>query len=208
MRFNRVPAHHLDKPQLGQESAAQVWLPSAFPKIKSGAPSYEGIEADLLGETRILGIDVVRMAMAFDADQRRRSQLGHDAVVFALACESGNDQADQPFNRAGGKVVRVGSVTYQDADRALQEPDMMVGGVIFTADDPSADKPLRDARPHFMVRATRDKRGPNLYFSKLGREGPVVLSSVEDLMPFYDIKTIGVASHFYTAPFENRAIGQ
>lgn len=181
---------------------ARVWLPEPESADQQPDRAAEVVDISLGGHRRVVAAHPLRTAAEFNMDARRRTQLGHDCAIFALACVTGDSFRNQRFNQAGGLVVKIGALTYSSfpPEAQLMEPEIEPGEVAFTANADPDDADFFKVEPHLLVRASVDEGSP-LYFSKLGTDGPVILSELGQVMDFYPTKTVGVADDLHAESF-------
>jgi hypothetical protein len=193
MRFRPARVNNLET-----GTQAFVWEPDIYSIAKTYTRSGSLVTAEVGRQRRMFDARLVDIAAAFMRTRGRREQLGHDCAVFALACATDNLFSDTTFNRPGGKIVKIKRFKY-DTD-GQEEPATEVGEITFTADtDPVEDDFL--SAPHLLVRANVDQDTP-LYFSKLGRSGPVVLSTFASMAEYYTVTTAGTAEGLCVAAYE------
>jgi len=133
---------------------------------------------------------LVDLALQFNADLDHRKTLRQDSAVFALACVMNDPLSDVPFYRPGGKAVDYGDVKF-DLDMESEEiPPVAPGEVVaLGVQDPQDERNLLIG--HCLVRASTDYDIQALYFSKLGVDGRVVLSTYESMAQFYGTERAG-----------------
>lgn len=158
-------------------------------------------------KTLVVPSTLVRMVIEFGLTPKERTArtlLGHDCIVFALACETGHSQTDIPFGREANRLVNVANfdISVTDGDGFMGEPYLSAGEVAFTADalPTSPDFAVPEvARMHFMVRAAEDEHGP-IYLSKFGTLGPVAAHRLDASLGYYPAQTVGQARGFSAGP--------
>lgn len=195
MRF--APAF-ATKPETGVR--VPLWIPDVYSTYPTDKREPTLLTTTVGGRQRVLLSRLVDIAVDFTRTLERRAQLGHDCAVFALACETGNLQAGTLFNQPGGQIVKIANLDAEARERQQeQEPVTQAGEISFTT---SADRDLHGdlVNPHFLVHASADTGTP-LYFSKLGTEGLVVLSTYDSIAELYDVTSAGVAEGFYTEAY-------
>jgi hypothetical protein len=197
MRFVRTETTRTDTGAL-----AEVYIHIDTPSINV-SPTDPLIEVDVEGESRLLLGSALAMMLSFNRDQSRRTQLGHDCGVFALACELNQPLEETRFGPGHTRATCTNySIRYEEPDGFMAEPDLEAGQIALTTDSIPTDPGFLSAKSdlHFMVRASgRDGENP-LYLSKLGSVGPVVLHELTDLSEFYPAQTVGQASGFQIIP--------
>ena len=142
------------------------------------------------GHERELMTDVLAMMMKFNSDASGRAQLKHDCHVFALACQTGDDQRGVSFDlENGGSIIKtVGEEFAGDAE----EPSTTPGGIVSVRDQTPDDAlEFGMAGRHVMVRASIDYYEP-LYVSKPGVNAAVAVHNFEAAANFYNAQSAGI----------------
>jgi hypothetical protein len=161
---------------------SMVWLP------ESGKLSQDEPHILLRDEPRELSPDVLAMAASFEKDHESRRKLGHDCIAFALACQTNDTLTGQEFGVS--RRISLGEFTESNDDDNSNAGDViLLAGTNF-----SLRKPRNIG--HFMVKASVDDL-EDLYFSKLGTSGPVVLSNLENMKHYYSMDFVGKAKSLY-----------
>lgn len=173
-------------------ATAKIYLPEDYAALDQIVdPRIKLLECEVGDKQRLLGINVLRMMQTFNSDLDLRRSLGHDCVVFALACTTGHSYAGCKFNPSTASV-NIANYNFRLPHAGasfLQEPDIDVDQVAFTIDASPTDPDFR-VKPHefhFMVKATgrHDFYSPPLYASKFGTLGPVALHTLNAAHDFY-----------------------
>jgi hypothetical protein len=192
MRFVPSTIRHLDT-----GSVQDIFLPEP---IKAGWHEDElsDVAEVVVGDsTVVMPTHLIRHVIEFGLTERereRRTQLGHDCLVFALACESGDSQTDVGFGPNSNRAVHIAdfNINVTPEHGYMTEPNLEAGQIAFTADALPNFK-AEDANMHFMVRAGTDSQG-TLYLSKFGPRGPIAAHRLDASLGFYPAKTLGHAS--------------
>jgi hypothetical protein len=176
------------------ESAAQDTEPSDV-----DSPPQQHISAYVDGELRVLSGPAVAMAQEFQRTAAERTERGHDCVMFAAACQSGESYQD--VNKGpGGVTTFVGydKLARGAADKVDQQTK--AGDAVMIA---ARAKPtdMGAHRAHVLVKATADS-GPGLYLSKGGPGGKVLLTSLAAMMHVYDVPFVGTVNQILVHPYE------
>jgi hypothetical protein len=154
-----------------------------------GELGFDGTHTEVIvaSEPRLVLSSLARLAQTFNGQLSERKELGHDCLIFALAADTGDDQAGRDFMseykvNLDGMPLPSQPTEPQSRPRDIlltstkhqSDPDFLIGG--------------RDAF-HFSVRASVDGGEP-LYVSKFGTIGSVMLhpfGSVSELYPWQHI---------------------
>lgn len=146
---------------------------------------------------------VIEFGLTNDERELRR-RLGHDCLVFALACETGDSQVGVQFGTEFNQLVHVRNfdINVTPEDGFMGEPELDEGQIAFTANalphNPDFLVPNK-ARMHFLVRAGSDEQG-SIYLSKFGQLGPVVAHRLSTSLDYYPAQTVGQASGLSIGP--------
>lgn len=183
--FSKVTGTHATT-----DARAEFWMP----RIEHLSPVLsrdEAVTIQLGKERRSIMAKHLHMALKFNREFALRESLNHDCVVFALACTTG-----QSFDnvRMGGEIGPRLDVHLRSSEKGrLGELEVSVDTLVFTAlsrRDTTHDRTHYEDY-HFAVKTSLDE-GKDLYLSKLGASGRVVLSDAGNLERFYPGDTVGV----------------
>lgn len=174
-------------------SRARVYLPNVLhgdPFIRRN-DDYTNINVD--GSKRVGFSNVLKMMALFTRQQIRRAELSHDCAVFALACDTDQTLADTHFYKQSKRKVGIGKAELLTPPRTNEGPHHQI---IFSATHGDPRIPNDVTNPHFMVKATADENPP-LYASKVGINGGVILSTVEEAAKIYPANSYWEVSDLY-----------
>lgn len=188
MRFQFERAN-VPNPDNGRDLSC--WLPVPLRGIATDAVPAAGaetgdMEIDLDGNTRVVLSSLVGMALIYNSQLLRRIELGHDCGVFALSCESGDPLSDRRFS-TDRDPVRIGVIGSPESIGSVGTAERNTGGRLLLLVSEDAE------RPHIAVQATVDEATP-LYLSKIGTEGPVIMSDLGQVADLYSSAHAAVVS--------------
>ena len=131
--------------------------------------------------------NLVAMALLYNAQFSRRKELGHECGVFALSCETTDPLEERQFPLDLANRVHIKEIgkpePISDDFRAIpgQHGQLLL----------AVTREITD--PHMLVQATIGESEP-LYLSKIGIDGPVVLTNLQQIAGLYDSELVSVVS--------------
>ncbi|MEK7059579.1 MAG: hypothetical protein AAB971_02380 [Patescibacteria group bacterium] len=167
-------------------TAARVFLPDPEDPDPNLSLNSLATSVEVTGQRREMLTGALRMMVAFNNNHSGRLMLGHDGHVFALACQTGDDQSGIRFDTNSGATVEAEELFCD----GLQELPTEAGGVLFIRNAPFDDPLAFMANRYVMVRASLDDGVP-LYVSKPGG-GAVIAHTFEEIQGFYPAQSAGI----------------
>lgn len=167
------------------------WVPAQADVVNAEQGTAE---VRIKGETRSIDAGALGHAVAFNEGYAKGVELGHDCVIYAYACTSGDDVSNlvaDPEGEATRFTVRdvtVDPSSLEDIVSRGATNDMDAGTVMALS---TSDKPEEffKGNVHYMVKATADG-GDALYLSKFGAQTYVVLTTLPEAATAYGARSM------------------
>lgn len=176
-----------------QSTVIASFIPDAPYRYEDvSAEKFSPVVIEGVGEARMLS-RVLRMAATFNQERAERTKLGHDCVVFALACVTDDPLYGRAFKGLGGEEVLFPETRTAPLTRAdLKAYGRSAGAVVCTyaiSKTDSMPPEYAENSFHAQVRATHAD-DPPLFVSKFGGTGIVAFHTVEEGIRAYPATTI------------------
>lgn len=187
----------VERPGTGQ--TIPIWLPvptdheGVYKESLEDSSGPDAIKLQLGEEQRMASRALVAMALLYNAQLRQRIELGHECGVFALSCETADPLEDRQFPLGLDTRVdirRIGQPKPITDD--LRAGSNQYGQLLLTVTREITE-------PHIVVQATEGAEEP-LYLSKIGTDGPVVLSDLGQIAGLYDSELVCAVSGLSPVP--------